>query len=56
MYAAGAWLRCITRDPNVNLWLLLDQLTSLSGKCSCPRGGSEARLVSAGSTGRGRAG
>jgi hypothetical protein len=26
--AAGAWLRRLARDPNVNPWLLLDQLTS----------------------------
>ena len=59
-YAAGAWLRRMARDSNVNPWLLLDQLTGpdtgLSGKCSRPFGGSETRLVSVGSTGRGRAG
>ena len=27
-YAAGAWLRRMARDPNVNPWLLLDQLTA----------------------------
>ena len=27
-YAAGAWLRRLARDPNVNPWLLLDQLTT----------------------------
>ncbi len=36
MYAAGAWLRRMARDPGVNPWLLLDQLTApetcLSGK------------------------
>lgn len=31
-YAAGAWLRRLARDPNVNPWLLLDQLTPLSSK------------------------
>ena len=55
-YAAGAWLRRLARDPNVNPWLLLDQLTPLSSKNSRLLGGSGARLVSAGSTGRGRAG
>ena len=25
--AAGAWLRRMARDPDVNPWLLLDQLT-----------------------------
>jgi hypothetical protein len=55
-YPAGAWLRRLARDPNVNSWLLLDQLTPLSSKNSRPLGGSGARLVSAGSTGRGRAG
>ena len=58
--AAGAWLRRMARDPSVSPWLLLDQLTAPdtcpSGKGSRPLGGSEARLVSAGSTGRGRAG
>ena len=28
MYAAGAWLRRMARDPSVNPWLLLDQLTA----------------------------
>jgi transcriptional regulator with XRE-family HTH domain len=55
-YAAGAWLRRLARDPNVNPWLLLDQLTPLSSKNSRLLGGSGTRLVSAGSTGRGRAG
>jgi transcriptional regulator with XRE-family HTH domain len=55
-YAAGAWLRRLARDPNVHPWLLLDQLTLLSGKNSRPLGGSGARLVSADGTGRGRAG
>jgi transcriptional regulator with XRE-family HTH domain len=60
MYAAGAWLRRLARAPSVNPWLLLDQLTVqdlvLPGLRSRPLGGSVARLVSAGSTGRGRAG
>ena len=55
-YAAGAWLRRLARDPSVHPWLLLDQLTLLSGKNSRPLGGSGTRLVSAGGTGRGRAG
>ena len=55
-YAAGAWLRRLARDPDVNPWLLLDQLTPLSSMNSRLLGGSGARLVSAGSTGRGRAG
>jgi hypothetical protein len=59
-YAAGAWLRPVARDPGVNPWLLLDQLTtpdmSLPGPHPRPPGGSAARLVSADSTGRGRAG
>jgi transcriptional regulator with XRE-family HTH domain len=59
-YAAGAWLRRMARDPDVNPWLLLDQLTApdigLSGPRSRPLGGSWTRLVSAGSSGRGRAG
>ena len=59
-YAAGAWLRRLARDPSVSPWLLLDQLTApdtgLSGVCSRPSGGSGTRLVSAGSTERGRAG
>jgi transcriptional regulator with XRE-family HTH domain len=54
--AAGAWLRRTARDPGVNPWLLLDQLTFLSSKNSRLPGGSGVRLVSAGSTGRGRAG
>jgi transcriptional regulator with XRE-family HTH domain len=61
-YAAGAWLRRLARDPSVNPWLLLDQLTmsatvtTLYGPHSRPPGGSGTRLVSTGSTGRGRAG
>jgi transcriptional regulator with XRE-family HTH domain len=59
-YAAGAWLRRLARDPGVNPWLLLDQLTtpdmSLPGPHPRPPGGSAARLVSADSAGRGRAG
>jgi len=59
-YAAGAWLRRMARDPSVSPRLLLDQLTSpdtcLSDLRSRPLGGSEARLVSAGRAGRGRAG
>ena len=55
-YAAGAWLRRLARDPDVNPWLLLDQLTPLSGKNLRLLGGSGAHLVSAGGTGRGRAG
>ncbi len=59
-YGAGAWLRRLARDPSVSPWLLLDQLTApdtgLSGVCSRPSGGSGTRLVSAGSTERGRAG
>jgi hypothetical protein len=27
-YAAGKWLRRLARDPEVNPWLLLDQLTA----------------------------
>jgi transcriptional regulator with XRE-family HTH domain len=55
-YAAGAWLRRLSRDPGVHPWLLLDQFTLLSSKNSRLLGGSGARLASAGSTGRGRAG
>ncbi len=55
-YAAGAWLRRMARDPSVNPWLLLDQLTVPDITLPGPPGGSVARLVSAGSTGRGRAG
>ena len=55
-YAAGVWLRRLARDPNVNPWLLLDQLTPLSSKKLAPARGSGARLVSAGRTVRGRAG
>lgn len=59
-YAAGAWLRRMARDPSVNPWLLLDQLTApgtgLSALHSRPLGGSVACLVSVGSSGRGRAG
>jgi transcriptional regulator with XRE-family HTH domain len=42
-YAAGAWLRRLARDPSVNPWLLLDQLTApdliLPGQRSRPLGG-----------------
>jgi hypothetical protein len=31
--AAGAWLRRMARDPDVNPWLLLDQLTTQSTPC-----------------------
>jgi hypothetical protein len=55
-YAAGAWLRRLSRDPGVHPWLLLDQFAFLSSKNSRLLGGSGARLVSAGGTGRGRAG
>jgi transcriptional regulator with XRE-family HTH domain len=58
--AAGAWLRRPARDPAVNPWLLLDQLTTaehaVPGLSVRPSGGNRARVVSAGSTGRGRAG
>ncbi len=58
MHAAGAWLRCMARDSGVNPWLLLDQLTGPGITLPGPRpiGGSRTRLISAGSTGRGRAG
>jgi hypothetical protein len=59
MYAAGAWLRRMARDPSVNPWLLLDQLTasgiSLPDSYSRPLGGSGTRWVSADGSGRGRA-
>jgi len=59
-YAAGMWLRRMARDPGVNPWLLLDQLTTresaISGPSARPSGGNWARLVSADSAGRGRAG
>jgi transcriptional regulator with XRE-family HTH domain len=59
-YAAGARLRRTARDPSVNPWLLLDQLTTRANAVPDPSprpsGGNGARLVSAGSTGRGRAG
>ena len=59
-YAAGAWLRRMARDPDVNPWLLLDQLTSAQHAGPClsvrPSGGNWARVISADSTGRGRAG
>ena len=59
-YAAGAWLRRLARDPDVNPWLLLDQLTAptaaASGLGSRPPRGSGTRLLPASSTGRGRAG
>jgi hypothetical protein len=52
--------RRMARNPGVSTRLLLDQLTApdtcLSGLRSRPLGGSEARLVSAGRAGRGRAG
>jgi transcriptional regulator with XRE-family HTH domain len=58
--AAGAWLRRVARDPNVNPWLLLDQLTTAEhavlGLSVRPSGGNWARVISADSTGRGRAG
>lgn len=57
MYATGAWLRRMARDPNVNPWLLLDQLTAPDTgpvrQVFASAGGSEARLVSVGSSGRG---
>ncbi len=59
-YAAGAWLRRLARDPSVNPWLLLDQLTApgmtLPGPRPRPPGGNGTRLITADSTGRGRAG
>jgi transcriptional regulator with XRE-family HTH domain len=55
-HAAGVWLRRRARDPNVNPWLLLDQLTPVSSENSGLLGGSGARRVSAGRPGRGRAG
>ncbi len=58
--AAGTWLRRMARDPDVNPWLLLDQLTTrhsaVSGPSVRPSGGNRARVISADSTGRGRAG
>ena len=58
-YAAGAWLRRIARDPDVNPWLLLDHLTTarhaVPGLSVRPSGGNGARVISADSTGRGRA-
>ena len=58
--AAGAWLRRLARDPKVNPWLLLDQLTTAEhavlGLSVRPSGGNWARVISADSTGRGRAG
>jgi transcriptional regulator with XRE-family HTH domain len=58
--AAGAWLRRMARDPNVSPWLLLDQLTTaehaVSGLSVRPSGRNWARVISAGSAGRGRAG
>ena len=58
--AAGAWLRRMARDPDVNPWLLLDQLTTAEhavlGLSVRPPGGNWARVISADSTGRGRAG
>jgi transcriptional regulator with XRE-family HTH domain len=59
-YAAGACLRRMARDPNVNPWLLLDQLTTagnaVSGPSVRPSGGNWARVISADSAVRGRAG
>jgi transcriptional regulator with XRE-family HTH domain len=59
-YAAGAWLRRLARDSDVNPWLLLDQLTTAQragpGLSVRPSGGNWARVISADSTGRGRAG
>jgi transcriptional regulator with XRE-family HTH domain len=59
-YAAGAWLRRLARNPDVNPWLLLDQLTTtphaVPGLSVCLSGGNWARVISADSTGRGRAG
>jgi transcriptional regulator with XRE-family HTH domain len=59
-YAAGAWLRRLARDPDVNPWLLLDQLTitphAVPGLSVRSSGGNRARVISADSTGRGRAG
>jgi transcriptional regulator with XRE-family HTH domain len=55
-YAAGAWLRRMARDPDVNPWLLLNQLTPVSRKNARMLGGSRTRLVSTDSAGRGRAG
>jgi transcriptional regulator with XRE-family HTH domain len=58
-YAAGAWLRRMARDPDVSPWLLLDQLTTAQhggpGLSVRPSGGNRARVISADSTGRGRA-
>jgi len=40
-YAAGTWLRRTARDPSVNPWLLLDQLTRRdTGLGVCPPGGT----------------
>ena len=55
-YAAGAWLRRLARDPSVHPWLLLDQLTLCVQQALAPARGERARLVSADSTERGRAG
>jgi len=58
--SAGAWLRRLARDPDVNPWLLLDQLTTaehaMLGLSVRPSGENRARVISANSTGRGRAG
>ncbi len=35
-YAAGAWLRRMARDPSVNPWLLLDQLTMRESAATGP--------------------
>jgi transcriptional regulator with XRE-family HTH domain len=54
-YAAGAWLRRMARDPSVNPWLLLDQLTTarnaVSGPGAVPVRGDWAGVVSAGGDG-----
>jgi transcriptional regulator with XRE-family HTH domain len=59
-YAAGAWLRRMARDRDVNPWLLLDQLTTagnaVPGLSVRPSGGNWARVISADSAVRGRAG
>jgi transcriptional regulator with XRE-family HTH domain len=54
-YAAGAWLRRMARDPDVNPWLLLDQLTTADNAVSGPGvasvRGNWARVISAGRAG-----
>ena len=56
-YVTGAWLRHQARDPGVNPWRLLDQLTApdtgLSALHSRPPGGSGTHLILADSAGRG---